>query len=262
MSEEQMNENIQPESTTQEASSQEVAQETPQQQVSQPQLDTQQVQQQAAQIAQQTLESQIANNPLLQQFSQFQEFSQQQQQPSNPFDQELGLQNLPGAAKYAYEQGQQTSSRVEALEAQVQQIAQEKAALEYQNTLSGLRNQWTGIYGVPEGTDSSKVDEVIDNAIWKSIESDPMLAAQANAALSEQGYLSTDFLNQVGQKMKNDVAENILDPTKRDSFLKNLVQQELVRKDLQNQSMISSNIETSDSGKKTDNFSATFIADE
>lgn len=249
MSEEQMNENIQPESApASEAPSPEAA---PAPQVDTSIYDTQ-IQQQNDLISQQSqqlqqLQDQFASNPL---FQAMQSLNVQQKEPTNPFEQDLGLQNLPDAAKYTYEQQVQSNQKLQQLEAQVQQMAQEKAAIEYQSTLSDLRNQWTGIYGSPEG-DSS--DEAIDNAIWKSIESDPVLSAQANQALSEQGYLTTDFLAKVSQKMDSDIAANIKDPSKREAFLKNLVQQELQRKDLQNQSMISSNIETNDSGKKTDN---------
>ena len=263
MSEEQANQNITQDSAPAEAPASEAP--APAAETSAPDFSQyeQQIQAQNQQIAQQSqqlqeFQDQFLNNPLMQAFQQ----ASQPQQPTNPFEQELGLQNLPDATKYAYQQNVQTSERVQQLEEQLGAMQQERMAMEYQNTLSGLRDQWKGIYGSPDGETPEKVNEAIDNAIWKSIESDPMLAAQANQALSEQGYLDNNFLKKVEQKMDSDIAAAIKDPNKREGFLKTLVQQELRRKDLQNQSMLSSNIETSDSGKKTDSFSATFIADE
>lgn len=207
--------------------------------------------QQPIEIPQELIDSKVnqavGNNPQFQQYMQYQEFLRSQQENEvSPFDQELGLENITDAAKHLYDQSGQTNERLSEYEQKLQFLEAKEAQRDYEAAMETFTTSWEDQYAD---------EESFNNAIKAVITSNPTLSQQFQQAQQTGVPLNADFIAQLNDSMSIHLANQLRDPNS--GALQALVEQQAKRKALQNQSMLSSNTQTTDSGKTQDPFSST-----
>lgn len=197
------------------------------------------------------IESGVQQIPGFSDFQQYQAFlkSQNETNVNNPFEGDLNLSNIDEAAKFTY---QKTTAQEEILTRQQQEIEQlklDKAQRDYESAYDNFTTYWEDKY--PN-------EESMINAINAALPFLPKeLQGEYQKAINGEGYLTANFLANLDQAMKNKWIAELDNP--ESGVLDALLAERAKRKSLQDQSMLSSNAQTSDSGKRTDDFSAEVI---
>tara|TARA_R110000823_G_scaffold217636_2_gene346961 strand:+ start:261 stop:980 length:720 start_codon:yes stop_codon:yes gene_type:complete len=196
--------------------------------------------------AKQAALSEVQNIPGFKQYQDYEKFKNQEVKAPNPFDSEIGLGNITDATQHLYGQLTADQQKMHEYNEKVSRLEAKEAARDYEVCLDQLTNYWEDKY--------DNEDSFI-NAINEAVPYLPRnLQQQFAAATSKQGYLDSNFIANLDQAMKNLWIYKLDDPSS--GALDSLLAQKAQRKALQDQSMLSSNSQTSDSGKQTDNYSA------
>lgn len=207
-----------------------------------PQIDTARVIAEAKQAAL----AEVQNIPGFKQYQDYENYKNKQAEPANPFEQGLNLANVTDAAKYTYENLTAQEKKLLELEQKAQYLETREAQRDYEASMNQLVTSWE---------DSYSDEESLNNAIVEAVPYlPPQLQQQWQAANNGQGFLDANFIANLDQAMKSLWVHKLRDPSS--GALDALLQQQAQRKALQDQSMLSSNAQTSDSGKQTDSYSA------
>ena len=189
----------------------------------------------------------LNGNQLFQQFQKFNQFSNQEQKPKSPFEQGIGFENITDAAQFLHQEQAAAQRELAEVRQETQYIKQYQAQEQFDKRLNALSGYWSDKY---DG------DESFQNAAMEAINMNPRLAQKYQEA-ERAGGLTADFVADLHQSMVNLWQFKLDDPNS--GVLDSLVKQAAKRKALQNQSMLSSNTQTTDSGKTHDKFSSRLI---
>jgi hypothetical protein len=200
-----------------------------------------------AQINKMTQEA-LRSDPSFQQFEKLKEVFNPQQKQVNPFDAELGLYNVTEAAQYLNQGLTQQERELLAVKQDIAAFKQEKAVRDYESAMETFTTHWE---------DSYADEESFNGAIAQAIQLDPNLARQYQAAQQGVGTLDANFIANLNQTMNNLWVAKLKDPSS--GALDTLIKQAQQRKMLQDQSMLSSNAQTTDAGRSTDKFSSKLV---
>lgn len=207
-----------------------------------PQIDTAQIINEAKQAAL----NEVQNIPGFKQYQDYENFKNKSAEPINPFDSELNLANVTDATKHLHGQLTADQQKYQQQNEQLQHLMNKEAQRDYEVGMTQLTNYWEDKYSD---------EESFGNAINEAV---PFLPAQLQQqwvnANNGTGSLDAQFLGNLDQAMKNLWISKLDDPTS--GALDALLSQQAQQKALQDQSMLSSNTQTNDSGKQTDNYSA------
>lgn len=187
----------------------------------------------------------LNSNEDFKKFQQYQNFLNSNKEESNPFSAELGLGNLPDAAKYLYENLGTTQQKLQEFEQKAAYLEAKEAQRDYEAATNQFNEYWTSRY-----TDQ----ESFNNAFMEAISRVPELKTKFETA-KKQGYgLDANFIAHTHQAMANLWLSKLDDPNS--GVLDALIAEHSKKKALKDQSMLSSNSQTTDSGRTQDRFSS------
>jgi hypothetical protein len=207
-----------------------------------PQIDTAAIIAQAKQAAL----SEVQNIPGFKQYQEYENFKNSQAKPQSPFDTELNLANITDATQHLHNQMTAEQQRLTAIEQKAQYLEAKEAQRDYEVALNQLNSYWETKY-----TDEATYNKAVSEAI-------PYLPKELQTqwvnANSGTGTLDAVFLAHLNQAMSNMWLAKLDDPNS--GALDALLAEKAQRKALQNKSMLSSQSQTSGSGKQVDDYSA------
>lgn len=200
-----------------------------------------------AQLNKMTQEA-LKSDPSFQQFQKLKEVFNPQQKQASPFDTELGLYNVTDAAQYLHQGLTAQERELLAVKQDIETFKQEKAVRDYESAMETFTTHWE---------DSYADEESFNGAIAQAIQLNPVLAQKFQAAQNGSGSLDANFIADLNQTMNNLWVQKLKDPSS--GALDILIKQAQQKKMLQDQSMLSSNAQTTDAGRSTDKFSSKLV---
>jgi hypothetical protein len=203
-------------------------------QPSQPQFNQDQINSAVSDLVQQQLAPYQNDLNLL---SQLRTGGQQQQEP-NLFEGDLGLGELPDAAKMLYHENLE-------MKAQMRELMAEKQQRDYNNSLESFKTNLTGILSD---------EKVLEAEMTAVIQNSPELAKMYTDAVQGRGSLDAKFLDTLQKEMSWRIVSSLNDPNS--GILDSLVEKASRKDALRDQSMISSNQDVSGQPSANDGFSA------
>ena len=190
-----------------------------------------------------------ASDPRFQKLEQLEQLFSPQQEEVNPFTGELGFEQFPEAAQYLNNNQNVHNQQLQEQAEQIAYLKQREAQRDFESAMNNFTTYWEEKY---------TEEQSLVNAINESLPYlAPDLQQQYQAAVNGDGYLDANFMANLDQAMKNKWISQLDDPNS--GALDALLKEAAKKKALQDRSMLSSNTQTTDTGKKQDKFSSRLI---